>query len=74
MSTPNPTDALYAYFADRPISVLDDLVQQLMDDGHPDLAHVLHDCVLIPLDARLPRVAHICWVDDSLCADCGGAR
>lgn len=53
MSTLDPTDALYAYFAARPISVLDDLVQRLSDDGHEDLAHVLHEAVLIPLDERL---------------------
>lgn len=55
MSTPTyfHTDALCAYFDAHPISVLDDLVQRLSDNGHEDLAKTLHDAVLIPLDERL---------------------
>ncbi len=54
-SASDPTAALYDYWDARPISVLDDLVQRLTDTGHEDLAHVLHEAVLIPLDERQPR-------------------
>ena len=54
MNTPTlaPNSAAVAKaYAEDPITLLDDLVQFLVDDGHADLSSAVHD-VLLVLDAR----------------------
>lgn len=45
------SQALVDYYDADPITLLDDLVQKLTDEGHEDLASRIHE-VLLELDTR----------------------